>query len=49
MDGKDKKLVWRGTASDYVDQNPTPEKSSAKAKEAMDRLFATFPPGTTTK
>ncbi len=44
MDVGQKKLVWRGTATDYINQNLTPEQSTAKAREVMTKLFATFPP-----
>ena len=44
VDGKENRLVWRGTAKDEISRDASPEERSAKAKEAMARLFEGFPP-----
>lgn len=44
FDGKTHQAVWRGTASDTVPDSP--EKVNATVEAALDKLFASFPPGT---
>jgi Domain of unknown function (DUF4136) len=43
-DVKDKKLIWRGTASDTLSSNPNPEKSEKKLNKAVEKLFKKYPP-----
>jgi hypothetical protein len=44
VDGKKKDLVWRGTASDTLKENATPEEREKKVREVAADLFAGFPP-----
>lgn len=37
-------LIWRGAASDAVDQNPNPERVQKKVNEAVSKILAEFPP-----
>lgn len=37
-------LIWRGSATRILADNPTPEQSEAAIKEAVDALLADFPP-----
>lgn len=41
-DAKEKRLVWRGTASDTVSDNP--DKSASKIQKAAEKLFKNYPP-----
>ena len=41
-DAKEKRLVWRGTASDTVSDNP--QKSASKIQKAAEKLFKNYPP-----
>jgi hypothetical protein len=41
-DGKTKQLVWRGTATDSLDDKP--EKNAGKIVKALDKLFKAYPP-----
>ena len=43
VDAAANRLVWRGTASDYL-TNVTPQEADQKAQNAMMKLFETFPP-----
>jgi hypothetical protein len=40
-----KELVWRGTASRVVDRDESPQERAGYVQEAVDKLFAGFPPG----
>jgi len=42
-DAKEKRLVWRGTASDTVSDNP--DKSASQIQKAAEKLFKNYPPG----
>ena len=44
VDGKENRLVWRGTAKDQISRDTSPEERAGKAKEAIDKLFEGFPP-----
>jgi len=44
VDVNKKELVWRGTASDTLDPSRTPEQKDAAIREAMSKLFSTYPP-----
>ena len=44
VDGKENRLVWRGTAKDQISRDITPEERAVKTKEAIDKLFEGFPP-----
>jgi hypothetical protein len=44
VDAKDKELVWRGTASTPIDRTASAEKREAAVGEAVEKLFAAFPP-----
>jgi hypothetical protein len=44
VDTKAKELVWRGSASRVVDPDETPQERVGKVQEAVDKLFAGFPP-----
>jgi hypothetical protein len=41
-DAKQKRLVWRGTASDTVSDDP--QKNASKITQAAEKLFADYPP-----
>jgi len=43
-DAKQKRLVWRGTASDTLSDNP--EKNAKKINAAAEKLFKDYPPVT---
>ena len=45
VDAKQKQMVWRGTASNTIDQKATPEQKQANVNAAMTQLFEKFPPG----
>ncbi len=44
VDTSRKELVWRGSASRTVDRDETPQDRAGKVQEAVDKLFADFPP-----
>jgi hypothetical protein len=41
-DNSDKKLIWRGTASDTLSNKP--EKNTQKLEKAVDKMLEKFPP-----
>ncbi len=41
-DAKEKMLIWRGTSTDTVTDNP--EKNSKKVHKSMEKLFQKYPP-----
>jgi hypothetical protein len=43
FDAKTKRAIWRGTAQGTVSEQP--EKNTAALNTALDKMFATFPPG----
>jgi len=45
VDAKANQLVWRGTASDTIDENATPEERDKNIRNALNKLFENFPPG----
>ena len=44
VDAKTRDLVWRGMASRAVDPGETPQDRAQVTQEAVDKLFADFPP-----
>ncbi len=44
VDAKANELVWRGTASDTLKENATPEERDKNLNAAMAKLFENFPP-----
>ena len=42
FDMSDKRVVWRGVASETVSDNP--EKNSKKVQKAVEKMFKQFPP-----
>jgi hypothetical protein len=46
VDAKEKKMVWQGVASDSLDPNSSPEMKDYRVKNAVKKMFASFPPGT---
>ena len=44
VDAGKKELVWRGTASDTLNPEASPEKKEQNLQEAMAKLFANYPP-----
>jgi hypothetical protein len=45
VDMRSRQLVWRGTAEARVDESADPERRDARVREAVEKLFAEFPPG----
>jgi hypothetical protein len=48
VDANEKRLVWRGIATEYVDKilAMSPEEKTKAANEAMQKLFENYPPKT---
>jgi hypothetical protein len=44
VDANRKELVWRGTASDTLNPEASPEKKEQNLQEAMAKLLANYPP-----
>ena len=44
IDARTKELVWRGSASKTLDDNPTPEKIDKTINEAVTKLLKDYPP-----
>jgi hypothetical protein len=44
VDAKAKQLVWRGIASDTIDQDASPEERDKNIRNALNKLFENFPP-----
>ncbi|HEY6066097.1 MAG TPA: DUF4136 domain-containing protein [Thermoanaerobaculia bacterium] len=44
VDAKDKELVWRGSATTPIDRSASAEKREEAVGEAVEKLFAGFPP-----
>jgi len=44
VDANRKELVWRGTASDTLNPEASPEKKEQNLQEAMAKLLASYPP-----
>ncbi len=45
VDAKASQLVWRGTASNTLQQSASPEQRQQNLNSAMQDLFKNFPPG----
>jgi hypothetical protein len=41
---KDKRMVWRGTASDVIDPDLSPEEREKRIQEAVHEILGQFPP-----
>jgi len=44
VDSKSNELIWRGSATDVLDPDPTPEQRSKKIDEAVGKILENFPP-----
>jgi Domain of unknown function (DUF4136) len=44
VDGKKKDMVWRGTASDTLNPQASPEDREKKLREVAQQLFQNYPP-----
>ena len=44
IDPKTRKLMWRGSATDEVNESETPEKRDQVINEAVDKILEKFPP-----
>lgn len=44
IDARTKELIWRGTATKTIDDNPTPEKIDKTINEAVEKLLKDYPP-----
>ncbi len=42
-DVREKKLLWRGSATDTIDRSSSPEKADKKAAKAAEKLFKKYP------
>jgi hypothetical protein len=45
VDANAMQLVWRGTGSNTIQQGQSPEQRQQALNQAMQQLFANFPPG----
>lgn len=45
LNAVDRKLVWRGTGSDYIRTMKTPEETTRNINAAIAGILADFPPG----
>jgi len=45
VDANRKQLVWRGSASKTLEPNASPEKKEKNLNEAVQKMFASYPPG----
>jgi hypothetical protein len=44
LDGKDGKLVWRGSDEQMLASKPNPEDRSNAIRETVTRILANYPP-----
>ena len=44
LDGKDGKLVWRGSDEQMLASRPNPEDRSSAIRETVARILANYPP-----
>jgi len=44
VDTDTKELIWRGTATDALDANATPEERRKQIQEAVTKILAKYPP-----
>jgi hypothetical protein len=44
VDARTEQLVWRGYATDTLEQNPSPEKVESRLDEAFHRMLSNYPP-----
>jgi hypothetical protein len=42
---RSERLIWRGTATDTLADNPGPEKVTSRIQKAAEKMFRDFPPG----
>lgn len=45
IDAKTHQLVWRGTATDVLEENPSPERIEKKINSVVEQMLAKYPPG----
>jgi hypothetical protein len=43
-DAESKQLVWRGSGTGVIDENPTPEKLTANVNSAVAAILSQYPP-----
>lgn len=44
LDGKDGKLVWRGSDEQLLSESPNPTERSTKVRETVGRILSNYPP-----
>ena len=44
IDAKTHQLVWRGTATKTLEDNPSPERMEQNLREVISKMFANYPP-----
>jgi len=44
IDAKTHQLVWRGTATKTLEDNPSPERMEQNLREVVGKMFASYPP-----
>ena len=44
LDRRDKELFWRGSFSAKLSRNPTPQSTTEKIRDAVEKILAKFPP-----
>ena len=44
IDASTKQLVWRGSATGVLDENPSPEKVTQNVNNAVAAILAQYPP-----
>jgi hypothetical protein len=44
IDAKAQQLVWRGTATKTLEDNPSPERMEQNLREVIGKMFANYPP-----
>ena len=44
VDATQKRMVWQGIASDTLDPRATADQKDERVRDAMKRMFASFPP-----
>jgi hypothetical protein len=44
LDGKDGKLVWRGSDEQTLSRTPKPEDRSSTIRQTVGRILANYPP-----
>ena len=44
VDARTNELIWRGWATDELDDDPTPEAVQKYVREAVEKILEEFPP-----